>query len=142
MHAMAGSNTNPAETADPQERIYGCVDVGSNTIRLLVADLGAGAVPRELATQRAYTRIGGHLGPGGAIPAWKVAEVAETVATQARQALELGAQEVFVVATAAVRNAPNREEVLAAVERAAGIGVRILSGSEEARLSFLGATRT
>lgn len=139
--ALARKDFGPPEDPDAGERCLACIDIGTNTTRLLVAELGGGAVTRELATQRAYTRIGSNLGPGGLIPAWKIAEVAEVVATQARQALELGAADVIVVATAAVRNAPNRDELVAAVEREAGIVVRVLSGSEEARLSFLGATR-
>jgi exopolyphosphatase / guanosine-5'-triphosphate,3'-diphosphate pyrophosphatase len=122
--------------------ICACIDIGSNTTRLLVADAGNGSL-RELVTQRAFTRIGRSLDAGGAIPAAKIAETAEVVATQAKVAREVGAQEIVTVATAAIRNAPNREELLAAVANAGG-GMRldVLTGEEEARLSFVGATRT
>jgi exopolyphosphatase/guanosine-5'-triphosphate,3'-diphosphate pyrophosphatase len=122
--------------------ICACIDIGSNTTRLLVADAGNGSL-RELVTQRAFTRIGRSLDAGGAIPAAKIAETADVVATQAKVAREVGAQEIVTVATAAIRNAPNREELLAAIASAGG-GMRldVLTGEEEARLSFVGATRT
>ncbi len=121
--------------------ILGCIDIGSNTTRLLVAEAGGGTL-RELVTQRAFTRIGRSLGKGGAIPLEKVEETAEVVSTQAKVAREVGAQELAAVATAAIRNAANRDELVAAVEGRLGVPLRVLSGQEEARLSFVGATRT
>jgi exopolyphosphatase / guanosine-5'-triphosphate,3'-diphosphate pyrophosphatase len=121
--------------------ICACIDIGSNTTRLLVADAGNGQL-RELMTQRAFTRIGKSLDAGGAISADKVAETATVVATQAKIAREVGAEHVVTVATAAIRNAPNRDELLAAIERAGGMSAEVLTGEEEARLSFVGATRT
>ena len=124
-----------------QAMVLACIDIGSNTTRLLVADAGKGRL-RELASQRAFTRIGKGLLEGGAIPPEKVAETAEVVTTQARVARELGANEIVAVATAAIRDAPNRDELAAAVEDAGGMPLWILSGDEEARLAFVGATRT
>ena len=121
--------------------ILGCIDIGSNTTRLLVADAGGGHL-RELVTQRAFTRIGRSLSKGGAIPAQKIAETAEVAATQARVAREVGAEQIVAVATAAIRSAPNREELCTAVEHAGGMPLRVLSSEEEARLAFVGATRT
>ena len=89
--------------------ICACIDIGSNTTRLLVADAGDGQL-RELVTQRAFTRIGKSLGHGGAIPAEKIAETAEVVRTQAKVAREVGAEQIVAVATAAIRNAPNRDD--------------------------------
>ena len=121
--------------------ICACIDIGSNTTRLLVADAGNGKL-RELVVQRAFTRIGKSLGEGGAIPAAKIAETAEVVRTQAAVAREVGAGELVAVATAAIRNAPNRDELAGAVAEAAGTPLSVLTGEEEARLSFVGATRT
>ena len=121
--------------------ICACIDIGSNTTRLLVADAGDGRL-RELVTQRAFTRIGRSLSTGGAIPAAKIAETADVVATQAKVAREVGAEQIVTVATAALRNAPNRDELLAAVDGAGSMRLDVLSSEEEARLSFVGATRT
>jgi exopolyphosphatase/guanosine-5'-triphosphate,3'-diphosphate pyrophosphatase len=121
--------------------VFACIDIGSNTTRLLVADASREHL-RELASQRAFTRIGKALRGGGPIPRKKIKETAEVVETQARVARELGAEEIVAVATAAIRDAPNRDELVAAVEKSGAMPVRILSGEEEARLSFVGATRT
>lgn len=119
---------------------YACVDIGSNTTRLLVAE-PAEARLRELMTQRVYNQLGESLGRGEPIPRKKIEETADAVSTQARHAHEYGAERVDVVATAAIREAPNREELTAAVEEGSGLAVRVLTGEEEARLSFLGATK-
>ena len=121
--------------------ICACIDIGSNTTRLLVADANAGQL-RELVTQRAFTRIGKSLNQGGAIPTAKIAETASVVRTQAKVAREVGAEHVVAVATAAIRNAPNRQELTDAIEEAGGMSLDVLTGEEEARLSFVGATRT
>ena len=106
-----------------------------------MADAGEGRL-RELVTQRAFTRIGRSLGNGGVIPAEKIAETADVVRTQAAVASEVGAVQIVAVATAAIRTAGNRAELVDAVQEAGGMELSILSGEEEARLSFVGATRT
>jgi exopolyphosphatase / guanosine-5'-triphosphate,3'-diphosphate pyrophosphatase len=121
--------------------ICACIDIGSNTTRLLVADAGEGQL-REVVTQRAFTRIGRSMAASGSIPADKIAETAEVVATQANVAREVGAEQIVAVATAAIRNAPNRDQLQSAVEEAGGMPLDVLSGEEEARLCFVGATRT
>src|SRR5437763_9406328 len=120
---------------------YACIDIGSNTTRLLVAESAEGQL-RELLQQRAFTRIGKNRRREDAISAEKIAEVADVVATQVRLAQELGALELRAVATAAIRQAPNGDQLVDAIRTAAGVGVHILSGEEEARLAFVGATRT
>jgi len=121
--------------------ILSCIDIGSNTTRLLVAE-AAGGTLRELASQRVFTRIGRSLGESGRIPAEKTEETAAVVAAQVRLARGAGAEEVVAVATAAIREAVNRDDLVAAVEARSEVALRILTGAEEARLSFLGATRT
>ncbi|HEY5053283.1 MAG TPA: hypothetical protein VII45_07735 [Solirubrobacterales bacterium] len=97
---------------------------------------------KKVMEQRAYTRINKALDGDGAILPEKVEEVAEVVATQVRLAQELGAAEIRSVATAAVREAPNGEEVARAIAEVSGFPVDILSEQEEGRLAFLGATKT
>jgi exopolyphosphatase / guanosine-5'-triphosphate,3'-diphosphate pyrophosphatase len=125
----------------PPELVLGCIDIGSNTTRLLVAEASNRGL-REIMTQRAFTRIGKSLLDGGAIPDAKIEETADVVRRQTRVAREIGADEVVAVATAAIRDAPNRGELCAAVEAAGGMPLEVLSGEEEARLSFVGAART
>lgn len=116
------------------------IDIGSNTTRVLVAELIDGQL-KKVMEQRAYTRISKAVDHEGAICPDKVAEVGELVATQVRLARELGAEEIRAVATAAVREASNGPAVAAAISAAAGVDVEILSGEEEGRLSFIGATK-
>ena len=121
--------------------VLGCIDIGSNTTRLLVAQCEAGSL-RELASQRAFTRIGKSLKKDGRIPKKKVEEIAAVVAAQARAARESGVQQLVTVATAAIRDAPNRLALADAVRRSGGGDLRVVSGDEEARLAFVGAART
>lgn len=121
--------------------VCGAIDIGSNTTRVLVAEPQGGQL-RKVLEQRAYTQIGADLKDDGAISAEKAAEVADVVATQVRLAHELGATEVRTVATAAIREAANATEVVAEIERVAGVRVDVLSEEEEGRLAFIGATKT
>lgn len=116
-----------------------CIDIGSNTTRLLVAEAD-GTRLHELVSERAFMRLGAlgssELGPR------TIAEVAAIVARQARLADELGADSVRVVATAAVRQALDRHALVAAIDAACGATLEILSGEDEARLAFAGAIGT
>ncbi|MBS1864171.1 MAG: hypothetical protein JSS68_20965 [Actinobacteria bacterium] len=116
------------------------IDIGSNTTRVLVAEPLDGQL-KKVMEQRAYTRINKAVDEEGAILPDKIEEVGELVATQVRLARELGAVEIRAVATAAVREAINGAEAAAAIAHEAGIEVEILSGEEEGRLAFIGATK-
>jgi exopolyphosphatase/guanosine-5'-triphosphate,3'-diphosphate pyrophosphatase len=117
-----------------------CIDIGSNTTRVLVADVEDGSL-REVLQRRAFTRLGKGL-KGGEIPREKIDEVARVVAEQRKLIEQLGADAMRVVATAAIRGAANQDEFAAAMRDGGGVDVEILDGGEEARLAFLGATRT
>jgi exopolyphosphatase / guanosine-5'-triphosphate,3'-diphosphate pyrophosphatase len=117
------------------------IDIGSNTTRVLVAEPDGGQL-RTVMEQRAYTRIGKASKHDGRIDDDKVAEVAEVVATQVRLAQEVGAEAIRTVATAAIRESENGDEVVAEISRVAGVPVEILSEEEEGRLAFIGATKT
>jgi exopolyphosphatase/guanosine-5'-triphosphate,3'-diphosphate pyrophosphatase len=121
--------------------LCGCIDIGSNTTRVLVADARDGRLS-ELLQRRAFTRIGKGLKPGGEIPRAKIEEVAAVVASHRMLAEQVGAAPVRTVATAAIRGAANRDEFAAVVSERGGVELCILDGEEEARLAFLGATRT
>jgi exopolyphosphatase/guanosine-5'-triphosphate,3'-diphosphate pyrophosphatase len=121
--------------------LCGCIDIGSNTTRVLVAEAQDGQL-RELLQRRAFTRIGKGLKQGHPIPRAKIEEVADVVASHRRLAEQVGASPVRTVATAAIRCAANRDEFAEVVSERGGVDVHILEGEEEARLAFLGATRT
>jgi exopolyphosphatase/guanosine-5'-triphosphate,3'-diphosphate pyrophosphatase len=118
-----------------------CIDIGSNTTRLLVADcLGGGLV--EVHQDRVFTHVGRSRLADGSVEEQKIRQVASVVDQQVRAARALGAEEVRVVATAAIRSAPNGSEVVTAVLATAGVEVEILSDEREARLAFVGVART
>lgn len=120
---------------------YACIDIGSNTTRMLVAEAGERGL-RELLQQRAFTRLGREIVSEAAISPVKLAEVSAVVATHVRLAGELGVRGLRAVATAVLRDAYNGRELVDAVREQAGVEVTILSWEEEARLAFIGATRT
>jgi exopolyphosphatase/guanosine-5'-triphosphate,3'-diphosphate pyrophosphatase len=118
----------------------GCIDIGTNTTRVLVAEADDGRL-REVLQRRVFTRLGRGLVPGGTIPADRIRETAVVVAEQHALAEQAGARSIRVVATAVIRRAANKAEFCAAI-REHGVEVSVLDGAEEARLAFLGATRT
>jgi exopolyphosphatase / guanosine-5'-triphosphate,3'-diphosphate pyrophosphatase len=116
----------------------GCIDIGSNTTRLLVADRTADRL-QEVHQERAFTRIGHGMAPGGEIAPEKIEEVVAVVAAQLLIARDLGVAGVRGVATAAIRHAANGQQLIDAIRAATDLKVEILSGEEEARLAFCGA---
>jgi exopolyphosphatase/guanosine-5'-triphosphate,3'-diphosphate pyrophosphatase len=116
-----------------------CIDIGSNTTRLLVAEPGPAGL-HALIEERAFTRLG-RAGAGGSLPVIAVTLGAEVVAAQARRARAAGAERIRVVGTSAIRQLANGDELIAAIRAASGVDVEVLSGEDEARLAFAGATR-
>jgi exopolyphosphatase / guanosine-5'-triphosphate,3'-diphosphate pyrophosphatase len=116
-----------------------CIDIGTNTTRLLVAER-EGEGLREVIAVRHFLRIA--PGSDGAIAHDTVARLAEVVAAQVQLARDHGARHVRTVATAAIRAAANRRELCQAVQRAAGVEVEVLSDEQEAALAFAGAVAT
>jgi exopolyphosphatase/guanosine-5'-triphosphate,3'-diphosphate pyrophosphatase len=117
------------------------IDIGSNTTRVLVAEPREGQLNKVM-EQRAYTRIGKSTTKDGSITQPMIHEVGEVVATQVRLAEELGAKAIKAVATAAIREARNRDEVVQAIGEVSGVEVEVLNEEKEGRLAFIGATKT
>jgi exopolyphosphatase/guanosine-5'-triphosphate,3'-diphosphate pyrophosphatase len=118
-----------------------CIDIGSNTTRLLVAECESDRL-QAVHQGRVFTRIGAGITSDGMIEEAKIAEVVSVVSAQLERARELGSGEVLGVATAAIRRAANGSALVRAIEHACGLKVQILSGEEEARLAFVGAAGT
>jgi exopolyphosphatase/guanosine-5'-triphosphate,3'-diphosphate pyrophosphatase len=118
-----------------------CIDIGSNTTRLLVADCDAGRLV-EIHQERAFTHVRRAMTPSEEISAAKIAEVVSVVTAQLQRARDLGAVDIRGVATAAIRRAANRDALVSAVRRSCGLAVAILPPEDEARLAFSGAAQT
>jgi exopolyphosphatase/guanosine-5'-triphosphate,3'-diphosphate pyrophosphatase len=117
----------------------GVVDIGTNSTRLLVADVDDGALT-ELARRTTVTRLGEGLEATGRLSDAATARVSEALAGYREALDELGAERVVAVATSAMRDASNGPEFRDEIERGFGLDARTISGDEEARLTFLGAT--
>jgi exopolyphosphatase/guanosine-5'-triphosphate,3'-diphosphate pyrophosphatase len=116
------------------------VDVGSNTVRLVVAD-AEGGVPLPVHTAKWRLRLSEQVKPGGCVPVEAVERLVDAVAAASRTAARWGATAPLAFATAVVRNAPNRQEVLRTVRTRTGVSLCTLPGELEAELTFLGARR-
>jgi len=115
----------------------GVVDLGTNSTRLLVADVEDGAV-HEVECRLTITRLGEGVDERRILLPTALARVRNTL-TDYRRVLEAsGAERTLAVATSAVREAENGEAFLGEIEWSYGFDTRLLSGDEEARLTFRG----
>lgn len=119
----------------------GVLDVGSNTVHLLVVDAHRGAHPWPAHSEKTVLRLAEELGPGATITPRSTQALVEAVAGAARAAQRLGTDDLVAFATSAVRDAANGAEVLRRVYEATGVELRTLSGEEEARTTFLAVRR-
>jgi exopolyphosphatase/guanosine-5'-triphosphate,3'-diphosphate pyrophosphatase len=119
----------------------GVLDVGSNTVHLLVVDAHPGARPLPAYSHKATLRLAELLDDQGAIGPDGVERLAETVREARAVAEEQGVAELLPFATSAVRDASNADAVLDTVEERSGVRLTVLSGEDEARLTFLAARR-
>jgi exopolyphosphatase/guanosine-5'-triphosphate,3'-diphosphate pyrophosphatase len=117
------------------------IDVGSNTMRLLVASPRGGSVER-VAEAKAYLALGAEIVRTGAIGPAKLAEATLAARRFAAIARELGVAAVDVLVTAPGRQAANADELVAGLSRATGLPVRVLTGEEEGVLAYEGARAT
>jgi len=115
------------------------VDMGTNSTRLLVADVSGGRV-EELDRRTTVTRLGEGLEVSGSLSSAAMERVAAAIAGY-REAIDaLGAERIVAIATSAMRDAINGPDFRDDLQRRFGIDARTISGDEEALLTFLGAT--
>ncbi|MFF5422247.1 Ppx/GppA phosphatase family protein, partial [Streptomyces misionensis] len=119
----------------------GVLDVGSNTVHLLVVDAHPGARPLPAHSHKAELRLAELLDGDGAIGPEGVDRLVATITDALQAAEDKGCEDVLPFATSAVREASNVDQVLARVRDETGVELTVLSGAEEARLTFLAARR-
>jgi exopolyphosphatase/guanosine-5'-triphosphate,3'-diphosphate pyrophosphatase len=119
----------------------GVLDVGSNTVHLLVVDAHRGAQPTPQLSHKRQLRLAEHVDKRGDLAkAGADALIAATIDAR-KQARELGCDELLAFATSAVRDARNSGEVLKREGKEADVDLTVLSGEDEARLTFLAVRR-
>lgn len=119
----------------------GVLDVGSNTVHLLVVDAHRGAHPMPARSETTLLRLAERINPDGELSDEGADDLACTVAAATKAAHDLGCADLMAFATSAVRDASNATEVLRRVAEQTGVALRVLTGADEARLTFLAARR-
>jgi len=117
------------------------LDVGSNTVHLLVVDAHRGAQPSPQLSRKSVLRLSQHIDKHGDLDLEGADALVGATLGAWRQARELGCDEVIAFATSAMRDARNSAAVLDRVATETGVSLSVLSGDEEARLTFLAARR-
>ncbi|MEU1374907.1 Ppx/GppA phosphatase family protein [Streptomyces triculaminicus] len=119
----------------------GVLDVGSNTVHLLVVDAHPGARPLPAHSHKAELRLAQLLEDDGAISDAGIDRLVAVIQEALQAAEDKGVEEVLPFATSAVREATNADALLARVQQETGVTLPVLTGAEEARLTFLAARR-
>jgi exopolyphosphatase/guanosine-5'-triphosphate,3'-diphosphate pyrophosphatase len=119
----------------------GVLDVGSNTVHLLVVDAHQGARPVPAFSHKAELRLGDHLDAANRLTRECAVQLRDFVDEALRIAEDKGAQELLAFATSAVRDADNGDELLAWIENETRVEIRVLPGADESRLTFLAVRR-
>jgi exopolyphosphatase / guanosine-5'-triphosphate,3'-diphosphate pyrophosphatase len=119
----------------------GVLDVGSNTVHLLVVDAYQGARPVPAYSHKAELRLGDHLDSGNRLSRDCAVQLRAFVDEALDVAEDKGAQQLLAFATSAVRDAVNGDELLAWIQAETKVDIRVLSGPDESRLTFLAARR-
>lgn len=115
------------------------VDIGSNSTRLLIAEVGEGRVS-EVERQSRVTRLGRGVDLSGQLSAEAIEAACEAIADYVAICREAGVERIEAIATSAVRDASNGSAFVAELRERFALSARVLDGEEEARLTYLGAT--
>jgi exopolyphosphatase / guanosine-5'-triphosphate,3'-diphosphate pyrophosphatase len=117
------------------------IDLGTNTVRLLVVEVDAAGRWHVVEQDQEITRLGEGLAASGRLGETPMARTGAVVARYVARARQAGAAEPRIIATSAVREATNGAEYATALERTTGAPVRVVSGEDEARLTVLAIVR-
>ncbi|ORX06081.1 Ppx/GppA phosphatase family protein [Mycolicibacillus trivialis] len=119
----------------------GVLDVGSNTVHLLVVDARRGGHPTPMSSTKATLRLAEAVDESGQITKRGADRLVDTIDEFAKIAASSGCAELMAFATSAVRDAENSENVLARVQKETGVRLQVLRGVDESRLTFLAVRR-
>jgi len=119
----------------------GVLDVGSNTVHLLVVDAHRGGHPIPTFSEKSELRLAELLRPDGALSRRGEDRLIEAICAARESAEHYGTEDLVAFATSAVRDATNSESVLARVRAETGVALEVLTGPDEARMTFLAVRR-
>lgn len=119
----------------------GVLDIGSNTVHLLLVDAHHGAAPIPASKLKIPLRLAEHLTPEGDVDEAAVTELIDFIGKGQSMAEDMGATEIMAFATSAIRDARNGDRVLQRIQDETGLGIEVLSGEDEARMTFLAVRR-
>ena len=119
----------------------GVLDLGSNTVHLLLVDAHYGAAPVPASKLKIPLRLSEHLKADGSVDEVAVETLLDFMKDGQKLAEDKGATEVMAFATSAIREATNGEDVLRRLHEQSGLAIQVLSGEDEARMTFLAARR-
>ncbi len=119
----------------------GVLDVGSNTVHLLLVDAHYGAAPIPASKHKKQIRLSEHIDADGNIDRGLIDSLVGFIEEGQELAEDQGATEVIAFATSAIREAGNGEAVIAEINERTGVNIDVLSGDDEARLTFLAVRR-
>jgi exopolyphosphatase / guanosine-5'-triphosphate,3'-diphosphate pyrophosphatase len=119
----------------------GVLDVGSNTVHLVVVDAHRGAHPTPMHDDRSVLRLAEHVGPDDMLSKAGEKALLRAVQEACDEAEKQGCDEFLAMVTSAIREASNGLEVLDRIRRRTGVDLQVLTGEDEARLTFLAVRR-
>ncbi|HXB48729.1 MAG TPA: Ppx/GppA phosphatase family protein [Streptosporangiaceae bacterium] len=119
----------------------GVLDVGSNTVHLLVVDAHQGGRPLPAFSHKAEIRLGENMDAANRLSEECAKQLRDFVQESLQIAEDKGVHKMLAFATSAVRDAANGDELLAQIEAETGVSIKVLPGPDEARLTFLAARR-
>src|SRR5204863_4052115 len=132
------TSTSPHPEPQPARRIA-AIDVGSNSIRQIIADVRPDGTIDVVDEMKAHPRLGRGVDSTWALAPEQIDLAVDALQRMSTLAKQQDAERIEAVATSAVRDAENAELFLARVKQATGLKLRIISGEDEARLSFRSA---
>ncbi|RBP63144.1 exopolyphosphatase/guanosine-5'-triphosphate,3'-diphosphate pyrophosphatase [Brevibacterium sanguinis] len=117
------------------------LDIGSNSVHLLVVDAHVGAPPLPATSHKEILRLAEYLDEDGSIDEYGQERLHSFIAEAVEIAEDQGSEQILAFATSAIRDAPNGLELIEAINRQLGVTLNVMSGRDEARVTFLAARR-
>jgi exopolyphosphatase/guanosine-5'-triphosphate,3'-diphosphate pyrophosphatase len=117
------------------------LDLGSNTVHLLLVDAHYGAAPIPASKLKMPLRLSEHLRADGSVDDEAIEKLVDFIVRGQELAEDMGATEIMAFATSAIREAANGEAVLDRVRAKTGLDIAVLAGADEARMTFLAVRR-